>query len=211
MPGISSIGNTLSSIFGKAAPAALNPISLLAGPVLGAIGGLLSPDPNKVKGEQDRATLAAQNQYGIDAENRKATRLDTLRPDRKMTDLSKNMPQMNDLLQRLVMGLGKESFGGDRSKDWGIDWTSLFSGLQNTTQGDPYKSLVPPSGNMGGGLRDGSGGRIPYDSGMPPDVSQYGQAQPAGGQGSMLRMGTVGGANPDMYASALMKKYGMEA
>jgi hypothetical protein len=33
-----------------------------------------------------------------------------------------------------------------------------------------------------------------------------------GDQGSMIRMGTGGGgANPNMYADALMRKYGMEA
>lgn len=182
-------------------------LGLFAGPVIGALSSLFAPNKEKQAQKNQLELMEKQNQYGIEGEQRKLDRINKYtQPSRKQTDISKNLPQLNDLFTRLVAGLGKESFGGDRSKDWGIDWNSLFSGLQQTTPGGSYNEPAAPNVNMGGGLRDNTGGRIPMD------VSQYGQYPPMGDTGSMLRMGTGGGgANPNMYTSALMKKYGMEA
>lgn len=210
-------GNPFESalnLFGKAAPAAGllgGPVGVLAGPVIGALSSLLAPNKAEQEKKAQLELMAKENEYGIAREGRREDRVNKyLQPERKQTDLSKNLPQVNDLLTRLTMGLGKETFGGDRGKDWGIDWNSLFGGLQQTPPGGSYDS--PPPGGGGGPGYGGPGGRLPIEQSGPMDVSQYGQAPPMGGQGSMIRMGTGGGgANPNMYADALMRKYGMEA
>jgi hypothetical protein len=186
------------------------PFPFVAAAIVGSslLSSLLAPNQAEQAKKAQLELMAKENEYGISREGRREDRVNKyLQPERKQTDLSKNLPQVNDLLTRLTMGLGKETFGGDRGKDWGIDWNSMFGGLQQTTPGGSYDS--PPPGGPGYG---GPGGRLPIEQSGPMDVSQYGQAPPMGDQGSMIRMGTGGGgANPNMYADALMKKYGMEA
>jgi hypothetical protein len=162
------------------------PLGMLAGPVLGAVGGLLAPNPYKQKEKADAKAQARK----IGAVNA------NLRPQQARYNLSRNLPEFDDILKKLVLGSAAKKFGSagnTGAKDMGIDFNYALAKINE--RNNPW---APETTTMGDANRPA--GLAPQ--GMPIN---YGGGGPGAGK---MRPPDVEG--PEMYAGALMRKYGME-
>jgi len=150
--GAANMGGGLLSLLG-------GPAGPLIGGGISALSSLFAPNPYKQKEKWD----AKAQQRRINAVN------ENLKPDQPRYNLSKNLPQFDELLKKITLGLANESFGGERGKGMGIDFGSLLAALNQSSA----PAQVP---NM-----------VAYGNKRAPDAE-----------------------GPDMYAGALMRKYGLE-
>jgi len=99
------------------------------------LGGLLAPNPEKQKEKYAKKAMGRK----IDATNK------YLKPKQERYNLSRNLPQFDDLVKRMSMGMAKTQLG-DRAKDYGIDFDSMFGALaQPAAQAGP---TAPPNGGV---------------------------------------------------------------
>ena len=181
MPGIPWLGAALAPMTGGTSLLATALPSLIEGG-MGLLGGLFA---GKEKENERKRAME-------DWRTKRSEISSSLKPEYSRYSPEKDYGTFDNLLKKLLMGGLSESFGGDRSNDWGIDFKSLISGLgeaknptytSNPTYGGSAPNMSAPPGAPGGagqGLGPGGNrGRLGAD--VDGILRKYGM----GAQGQM--------------------------